>query len=575
MAGRSGVRRGALSRLPVLSGSSGKAVFYIAVVLVGVVVVVGPDAMAWRSGFIAWSIPQPVDTLPPGDHLQMSYYLWLWEHALTTGSHLPWEDPFQFATADGVVRQPFGWPLILVSVPVSLLAGPVAAYNSLVVLAFVAAACSTAALSRSLGVSWAAASVAGFAFAFAPFRLVQATAHVNALLAFLLPLTLVFVERALHGDDRPARRAAWCAAATHVSLVAAGELHIAVFAAALVPGYVLLRLPGVEPGRLRTLVAPTIALVVGTATVAALQYTYVLRPSVAVGGRSRVEAAHFAPRFSDLWRRNVTWDMLERYAYPGMVILGLALIGGVLSIRRRERRLLALALLGVGVAVSLFALLPGDETHPVLQDLYYTVPLLSFSRVPGRILIVGSLCLAVTAGFAIDALRRTHLRRAFAALAMAAILLDAPAGLFSWNGAEATAVDDVADGSVVLHLPPFDAGHYGGSVYSFLLTRSEGPRLNGYSPFVTPAADAALREAASLADVPLDVCGWAAKVRGHGIELVAVHLQHFGDDRLQWHTDGGALVLALEEHRAFERRADEGGVVLFAVHEDRLVCSAG
>jgi hypothetical protein len=109
-------------------------------------------------------------------------------------------------------------------------------------------------------------------------------------------------------------------------------------------------------------------------------------------------------------------------------------------------------------------------------------------------------------------------------------------------------------------------------VYSFLLTRTAGPRLNGYSPFVTPEADDALRAAAPLVQVPLDVCSWAGTVQGRGVDEVAVHLALFGPDRLLWDADGPAVVAALDGHPAFERVAEEGGVVRYRVDADRLAC---
>jgi hypothetical protein len=288
-------------------------------VLTATVVVIGPSALAWSRGFMAWPAPY-TSTIPVGDHLQTAYYLWLWHHALTSRAHLPWLDPFQFAATGHLTYQPFGWPLVLFSLPIDLLSGPVAAYNGLVLAAFVGSAGATYALVRALGGSRAAAAVSGIAFAFAPFRLVQAATHINALLAPLLPFSLLLVERALKRESRDARRAAWATAVVHVSLVASGELHLAVYATILLAGYLALRLPGVPRIRLRLLLPPTGALVIGTVLVAWLEYTYVLRPSIAAGGRTLEEALFFAPRVADLFIRQVAWPTFEHYAYPGAVI---------------------------------------------------------------------------------------------------------------------------------------------------------------------------------------------------------------------------------------------------------------
>jgi hypothetical protein len=545
---------------------------YAALVLVAVVVVVGPGALAWDDAFIAWPVSFPA-SIAPGDHLQMSYYLWLWEHALATFDHLPWFDPFQFAAGGHAGAQPFGWPLVLVSLPVGFLFGPVAAYNALVVVAFVACAAATYALARRLGTSQAAAAVAGFAFAFAPFRLVQATAHVNALLAPLLPLLLYCAERALRGDERTCRRWAWATAGVQVSIMGSGELHLAVFGAALVAVYVAVRAPGAPAGRLRHLAVPGAALVGGSAVVGGLMYAFVLEPSVAAGGRTLEETATFAPRLADLVTRDVAWVRFERYAYPGLVIAALALVGAVAAWRTEGRRLLGAGLAALALVPLALALAPGLVGRPLVQDAYRAIPLLSFSRVPGRILIVSALALAVLAALALDLVRRDRLRWALAAVAVAALVADAPDGLFDRNPAGLTAASSVPPGSTVLDLPPFDPGDYAGSVYTFGLTRSPGPRPGGYSPFVTPGARRAQAWTAPLGELPVDPCRWQGVVDDLGIDHVAVHLDLYGTAAPeQWPADGAALSAALARTPGFTEVARGGEVVLLAVDAGALAC---
>lgn len=548
---------------------------YAGLVLAAAVVVIGPSALAWNDAFIAWPVTFPA-SIAPGDHLQMSYYLWLWEHSLTTLDHLPWFDPFQFAAGGHASAQPFGWPLVVVSLPVGLLAGPVAAYNALVLVAFVGSAGATYALARRLGTSPAAAAVAGFAFAFAPFRLVQATAHVNALLAPLFPLLVYCAERALRDDDpRAFRRAAWATVAVQVSIMASGELHLAVFATALLAVYVALRAPGAPAGRLRHLAVPGVALVAGTAVVAGLMFAFVLEPSVAGGGRTLEEAAGFAPRLGDVVSRDVRWTQFERYAYPGLVIAGLALAGVVAAWRSKGRRLLGAGLAALVLVPLGLALTPGLEGHPLLQDLYRAIPMLSFSRVPGRILIVTALALAMLAALAVDLVRRRTLRWALATVATVALVADAPDGLFDRNPARTTAVSSVAPGSTILNLPPFDPGDYAGSVYTFQITRAPGPRAGGYSPFVTPEARRAQAATVPLTDLPVDACRWQAVVDDLGIDHVAVHLDLYGDAPQQWPADGAALAGGLATTPGFTEVARRGDVVLLAVDADDLAAATG
>ena len=550
------------------------ALGYAALVLAAAMVVIGPSALAFSDGFIAWPVTLPDATISPGDHLQTTYYLWLWQHALATFDHLPWFDPFQFAAGDHAGAQPFGWPLVVVSLPVSALAGPVAAYNVLVVGAFVAAAGATYALARQLGASPAAAAVAGFAFAFAPFRLAQAASHVNALLAPLLPVLLWCAERALRGTGRSQRRAAWATVAVQLSIMASGELHLAVFATGLLGAYVALRLPGTDGAHRRALLVPGLVLIAGTAAVAALVYALVLRPSVAAGGRSLEEASSFAPRPADLVERDVDWAEAERYAYPGAVIAALAAAGAVSALRSGRSRLVGAGLVVVAAGTVVLALAPALEAEPALQRAYRAIPFLSFSRVPGRILVVTALALALLAAFAIDLPRPGRRRVVAAVVAVIALLIDGPDGVFERNPAGRTALDAVAAGTTVVDLPPFDPGAYSGSVYTFLLTRSPGPRPGGYSPFVEPAARRAQERTVALAGLPVDPCRWQEAARDLRIEHVAVHVDLYGPLDGQWPGDGRALAGALAATPGFTPLADAGQVVVLAVEPDRLPCPA-
>lgn len=551
---------------------AGWPLLYAGLVLVAAVVVIGPSALAWDDAFMAWPVTFPA-SIAPGDHLQMSYYLWLWEHALATLDHLPWFDPFQFAAGGHASAQPFGWPLVLVSLPVGLLAGPVAAYNALVAVGFLGSAGATYALARRLGTSPAAAAVAGFAFAFAPFRVVQATVHVNALLAPLFPLLVYCAERALRDEDaRSSRRAAWATVAVQVSIMASGELHLAVFATALLAFYVALRASGAPPGRLRNLAVPGVVLVAGTGIVAGLMYVFVLEPSVAGGGRTLDEAARFAPRLGDIVHRGVRWPNLERYAYPGLVTGGLAVVGAIAGWRTSGRRLLGAGLVALAVVPLGLALAPGLEGHPLVQQAYRAVPMLSFSRVPGRILIVTALALAVLTALAVDVVRRRDLRCLLATVAVVALVADAPRDLFDRNPVRHTAVAAIPPGSTILDLPPFDPGDYAGSVYSFQITRSAGPRTGGYSPFVTPEARRAQARTVPLAELPVEACRWRSVVTDFGIDYVAVHLDLYGDPPERWPADGEALAARLATTPGFTEVARGGEVVVLAVDADGLAC---
>ncbi len=522
----------------------------MAAVLAGAVAVIGPRAVAFRSAFIAW--PPPVSSaIGVGDHLQTAYNLWLWAQALAT-LRPPWIDPFQFAGVEFTMPQPFGWPLVLVSVPVQWLFGPVAAYNALVLLAFPACALAAAALARQFGASIEGAALAGVAFAFAPFRLVQAATHINALLAFLFPLILLTAERALRDGTRRPRPWAWACTVVFVSVVLSGELHLAIFATAMLAMFVLARAPGAERARLRAVLVPSVALVALTALAAAAIYFLALGPSTAGEGRAIEAAAYGAPRFGDLVTRSLDdWraPTFERYAYPGVAILICGLVGAIRGRGHLERPLL-LGFTGAVPLAYLLALAPGWDTIPVIQRIWHSIPFFSFTRVPGRILILSSLALAVLAAFSVQRLA-TITRRGAVLVACVAILLDAPAELFARNPAGQEALAVVPRGSTVLHLPPFNPGHFSGTPYTFLITQVAGPTPNGYGTFLPDEVYRHSAELHALADPSIDDCRWLRTLDKTGTSHVALHQSLFGPDRLRWPTDGVALAAALDDHPAF------------------------
>lgn len=87
----------------------------------------------------------------------------------------------------------------------ALVPNPIAGYNALFFTSFVASAFATAWVLRRSGRSWMVALLAGWMFAFSPFRLMHLN-HIQILLAQWIPLTLWFWDRLL--AERTARAAA-------------------------------------------------------------------------------------------------------------------------------------------------------------------------------------------------------------------------------------------------------------------------------------------------------------------------------------------------------------------------------
>jgi hypothetical protein len=539
----------------------------VLLLVVGTVVVIHPSNFAWRNGFIAAKVPPGV-TEPTGDHLQTAFFLWLWQHAARTLTNSPFHDLFQFGALGQTTYQPFGWPLVLVSVPVGLLAGPAAAYNTIVVLAFIACGVITYALIRQLGRSRLAAAVAGFAFAFAPVRVLQGTDHLNALLAPLLPLLILFLERALHGE----RWGRWAAVVCFVSIVASGELLLAVYAAGAVAGWLVLRWPAAPARHRLALVAPGIFAAVLAGDIAVIIHHAVLAPSGAGGGRSAAEAATYAPRLINLvqWRPSATVTG-ERYFYLGVPIAILALIGAVAASRSREHRRMAAGLVAGAIVCVFFAVAPGVTAHPAVQHLGRALPFFGYIRTPGRIYVLVALILAILAAWGVDLFPHGWLRVTVAAVAMSGIVATTPPGRYGKNPlpVRLTAVPPAAR---LLHLPPFLPGDADNATYTFSITQRPVPIANGYTPFAPPALDRVLAQLGGMTAVPPDPCQWKVLTERYDIDYVAVHINLFDRTAASWHTTGARLVAALDKTVWLARVEQARDVVVYRVDRRRVSC---
>ena len=129
-----------------------------------------------------------------GDHLQLGWAFWLPGHQLDRGA-APWADPYSFRPEGSASPNLQGWLLGLPFWPLRVLFGNVWAYDLVVLLSFVAAGGLACWWLRALGLGRGAALAGGLVFALAPYRVGQSTGHLLGLISFLLPATLLALER--------------------------------------------------------------------------------------------------------------------------------------------------------------------------------------------------------------------------------------------------------------------------------------------------------------------------------------------------------------------------------------------
>jgi hypothetical protein len=436
----------------------------------------------------------------PGDHLQTTYGLWLFGHQLGRGL-APWLDPYSFQPGSDPRPNLLGWLLGLPFWPLAAAFGLVVAWNGIVLLSFVLAGGVTTAWLRALGLPLGAALAGGLVFALAPYRVAQSTGHLLGLVAFLLPLALLALEK----------RRLVLAGAALTAIPLSGQVHIALGAIPLFLAYALVRTRD-----RRTLVGAALGALAAIAA-GLLVRLLVIADSIAGGGRSLESVDLYSAELRDLVARELRHG-LERFVFLGWVTPLVALAGFVVLLREGRRRLAALLAVAVVVPVVLAL---GTNT-PVYEPVRTVLLPLRFARVPERLLPIACLALAALVAFAAQRLRRPV---ALAAL-LVVLTVDLRVDVFASmpaderNGAYA-ALAGAGPGRLV-ELPVFRPEIHLGSTYLYYAMQAPRERPGGYSTTAPRAAD---RDARALR--PLSCGAWTPRrerlVTRLGVRYVAVH----------------------------------------------------
>jgi len=311
----------------------------------------------------------------------------------------------------------------------------IAGYNLLLFTSFVASALATCWVARRGGMSWAAAVLAGWMFAFSPFRFSQ-IAHLQILIAQWIPLTLWFWDRLL--AERTAKNAALFLVFYLLNLTGgcylAYMIHFPLLA--LLASRALSERRALVSARALRLLIPVT--VVAAGAVAAIFLPY-LRISQSLGlVRTETEthqmgatpASYFSPAPQNAyftaeardWVRSVLGeDRAKAFLRPeGALFAGflptiLFVVGSILLLRHRRE---GLDTWDRGLAISglcCFAL----SFSWVYEPLMRVIPGLSGMRVPARFYVFTSFTLVWFAARGIDDLLRC-IAKPWARMALAA-----------------------------------------------------------------------------------------------------------------------------------------------------------
>ena len=446
-----------------------------------------------------------------GDHLQAVYHLWLVGHQLEHG-HAPWLDPYTFQPESSPRVNFGGWPFGLPYWPLWAAFGPVAGWNVLLLLTYLAAGGFAYLWLRELGLPRGAALAGGLAFELAPYRVAQSAGHLRGMIAVFLPLGLWAFERSRRGSRW------WLAlAGAAIASIPFSDLHLALAAVPFFFVYALCRTR--DPFRLLG-AAAGVALAVGAAL---LVGKLAISGSIASGGRSLREVAVYSADGLDFITRHRRHGP-ESFVFVGWLTPLLALAGLAVVVRAR-RFGLALAL-ATGVVVP--AVLALGTHFPLYATLWHHFSPLRYPRVPEREFPVACLAIAALVAFAVAALARRFPRLATACcLAMlAALFVDLRIGVSSYRVARAdsgnAAYDALQRPGRLLELPVLHPSVNHGSLYFYYDMQAKRERPGGYSTFA-PKRAAIL----ALQLEPLNCGEWrpgaAERLRRLGVRYLAFH----------------------------------------------------
>lgn len=369
------------------------------------------------SAAMHWPLLGRLSAVLPGDLVDPALQAW----QVAWGGHALVHQPLQYFEANAF------WPLrnslafsdaLIGYAPLGVVGSGVSAavvrYNLLFLLASALAFAGAYLLARQLGCGRAGAAIAGLAFAYSPWRLSQVN-HLHVLSSGGIPLALFFLLRG-HRERVPLLvMAGWLTAAWQVSLGFTLGLQLGY----LLGGLALLAavdwlLRG-KPRLDRNTVAATavgILLFAGWATFQAQPYFEVV-DAHPEARREETEVEFFSPPKKGLLAaadRSLVWGRAtkgmrdglnwpsEQTLFPGLAVVALATIGlATPSYSVRARAGCALGVVAAG-ALSFGFHMPGGRF--LYGTLYQYAPGWQGLRVPGRLMTLTSLFLALLAGAA-------------------------------------------------------------------------------------------------------------------------------------------------------------------------------
>jgi hypothetical protein len=356
-----------------------------------------------------------------GDNYQHAWFLWHFSHAVTHFQN-PFHTRLIFYPNDVNLAWSTTDPLAgILALPISLLAGPVVAYNfSLILQLALAAYCARLICLRACR-NEAAAFIGGLCFGFSPFMLAQALGHLSLVTTFPIPLYLLALVAVLERESPGTKEGVYLGLT--LLLTALAHYNYTVICLLMTPVIIAIDLRACGAMLLRKIWKPILW--------GALTFLVLFSPLLVmlVGNRADIPRSrstwHFDYFSADVFGLLIpSWNhlVLGRFAhslnadlfiagyegtvYVGIFILVFALVG--LWKGRTRNELWTIRALASALVFYFFSLGPhlrfwGKQSQiPGPAALFYKVGFAKFVSAPARFEVVTALGLAILAslGFA-------------------------------------------------------------------------------------------------------------------------------------------------------------------------------
>jgi hypothetical protein len=354
----------------------------------------------------------------PGDNFQHGWFLWHFARAVLHG-----HNPFYTQLLYYPSRVNLAWsttdPLAgFLAMPLSIFAGPVAAYNISLILQLALAAFCARLLCLRISRNQTAAFIGGMVFGFSPFLMAQALAHLSLVTAFPIPLFVLALDRIFSSQSASWRRGIPLGLALLLAAFAHYNYAVicAVFAVLLLAIEIARHFAS---GALRFISGVWKPICAGAATFIVGFWPLLW---MMLGTRSEVpgprrpghievmsaDALGFAiPSWNHVffgkWAHSLNPDLflagLEGTVYIGAVVLALSAVGFWKG--RDANRSWAVKALVLGIAFWLLSL--GPRIHVLGHELkvpgpaafFFDLPFAKFVSAPARFDVIVALCLAI------------------------------------------------------------------------------------------------------------------------------------------------------------------------------------